>query len=174
MSKHERQLEAIRAFAEAYDYDMSYQERLLSDAPESFEAFARAQGLAVVQHFLTDEVHWTARISMMLAEDCGDCLVLTLRMAREAGFSDELAGAVLDRPAELPTLLQDVRSMAAAVSRNPLGDAEVGGRLLDQLGPRGFAELSVCLTGCRLYSSVKRALLAARPAAIALAEAAPR
>lgn len=170
MDKRDRMREAIDAFGARYDYDMSYQRALLDAAPDSFEAFSRAQGLPHVRKYLTADQHYTAAISMMQAEDCGDCLVLNVKMAREAGVPGKLIEALLERPADLSPVLADVRAQAFAVSGSPVGDREVGKRLREALGEPAFAELALLLAGLRLYPSVKRALLVARPAAVALAE----
>ena len=170
MQKRDRMMEAIGAFEARYDYDMSYQRELLEAAPESFEAFARAQTLAQVRKHLSVNVFFVAAVALMAAEDCGDCLLLNLKLAEEAGVYPELMKAVLEAPETLPPLLQDVRAQAFAVSRSSVGDAKVGERLRAELGREGFAELALLLAGLRLYPSVKRALLVARPAAVALAE----
>ena len=163
MQATDKYRESIQAFGRRYRYDMSYQLDLLDAAPEAFETFARAQGTSSHRRALPLDAHYVARLAMMQAEDCGDCVAINLRMALEAGVERELLRTLLERPHELSASLRDVRDHAFDVSAKPKPDAARVARLQAALGHDGFAELSVCLAGCRLFTTVKRSLLKARP-----------
>lgn len=149
---------AIDAFAARYRYDMSYQHELLDAAPAAFEVFARAQGTSGHRRALPLEAHYVARIAMMQAERCNECALLNVRMALEAGVDRALVTALLREPERLDPLLRDVRDHVFAVSSGPGLDAERTERLRAGYGAEGFAELAVCLAGCRLFTTLKRSL----------------
>ena len=157
---------SIQAFGERYRYDMSYQTELLDSAPQAFDAFARAQGTSAHRQRLPLDAHYVARVAMMQAEDCRDCIQVNLRMAVEAGVPRELMLTLLHRPEELEPGLADVRAHAFDVSRGPTLDAERVERLRSRYGADGFAELAVCLAGCRLFTTAKRSLNKAQPGAV--------
>ncbi|MBX2850180.1 MAG: hypothetical protein KTR15_00375 [Phycisphaeraceae bacterium] len=148
----------IQAFGKRYDYDMAYQLEILEAAPEAYEVFARGQGMSGHRKHLTRNVHFAAHVAMMQAERCTGCLVLVLKMAVEAGVDRGLLELLLEQPEALPDELRDVRDHAFDVSAGRVSDEGRAHRLRRVLGDQGFAELAVCLAGCRLFTTVKRAL----------------
>lgn len=166
MLKLQETRDAIQAFGERYRYDMSYQTELLDAAPDSFQVFARAQGTSGHRSALPLDAHYVARVAIMQAEDCGDCIQVNLRMAIEAGVDRDLLETVLERPEALPQNLRDVRDHALDVSSRPTPDEARAERLRSAYGRDGFAELAVCLAGCRLFTTVKRSLGKASPSSV--------
>lgn len=148
----------IRAFGERYGYDMSYQMQILDASPEAYEVFARAQGTSSHRKHLTRTVHYVAHVAMMQAERCRGCLILVLKMAVEAGVDRALLHTLLEQPDALPDELRDLRDHVFDVSAGRVSDQGRAQRLRRALGEEGYAELAVCLAGCRLFTTVKRAL----------------
>lgn len=149
---------AIRAFAELYDYDMSYQAELLAGSFDAFEAFQRAMPTSSFRRALSLEAHFVARLASMVGEDCGDCILVNARMAVRSGVDRALVAAALEQSEALPEVLRDLHAHALAVSRGRITDTARTARLQRSLGPEGFAELAVVLAGCRIFTTVKRSL----------------
>ncbi|MEM7305051.1 MAG: hypothetical protein AAF682_00205 [Planctomycetota bacterium] len=163
MSTIQASRKAIQQFSDHYRYDMSYQTELLESAPEAFRVFVNAQGTSGHRRVLPLDAHYVARVAMMQAEDCGDCVQVNLRMAVEAGVERELLDTLLREPDQLAAELRDVRDHAFDVAMQPIPDEARARRLREVYGRDGFAELSVCLAGCRLFTTVKRSLGKASP-----------
>jgi hypothetical protein len=148
----------LAAFSAAYDYDVSYVVELLDHSPGAYAAFAAVQPLGNYRSVLPRDAHWVASIATALAEDCGACAQLGLRRAVQDGVDRELLRQLLDAPSLLPGALADVYAHARAVCGGAADDAERAARLRAAYGETGLAELAVCITGCRLYPTLKRAL----------------
>lgn len=148
----------IADFSAAYDYDASYLAGLVDASPGAYAAFAAAQPLGQFRATLPLEAHWVAAVSTMQAEDCGACLQLSLKRAVQEGIDRARLRQVLDAPETLPSLLADIRSLARGVCEGAPDDLERAERLRAAYGDAGVAELAVCITGCRIYPTLKRAL----------------
>ena len=97
------------------------------------------------------------RLAAMLADDCGACAQLGLRMAVASGVPRPLLADLLDAPEKLPPDLADVRAHAISVVEDDVDPARVA-RLRARYGEAGLAEMAVCIAGGRIYPSLKRAL----------------
>lgn len=150
--------EEIRQFGRRYDYDVNYLEELLDSSPEGFAAFTHVQAVAAYRKQLPLDAHYVAAVCTMQVEDCGACAQLNLRMAVEAGVSRELLATLIHEPDKLPADLADVRAHTLAVVRGEALDESRVARLTERYGREGFAELALCITGCRMYPTMKRAL----------------
>lgn len=157
MTEIETERAAIAAFSSAFQYDMSYVEHLLDVAPGAYLAFKNAQGMGAYEKELPLEARHVARIAAMLADDCGACAQLGLRMAVASGVSRALLTDLLDAPEKLPADLADVRAHAISVVEDDV-DPERVARLRARYGEAGLAEMAVCIAGGRIYPSLKRAL----------------
>ena len=152
---HEQELQA---FSEAFDYDVSYLERLLAATREGFEAFRAAQAFGQFRSALPLDVHYVARIATMQQEDCGSCGQLNVRMALAAGVDRDLLKQLIADPRELPQPLLDVYEHACIVARSGDVDIDRLERLEARYGVEGVAELALAIAGSRIYPSMKRAL----------------
>lgn len=151
---------ALRAFGETYKYDASYIVQLLDASPGAYEAFAVAQGMSQYRKELPLDAHFVARISTMLADDCGACRNLNIRMALEAGVARAVLQALISDASALPAELRDVHDHTLGVVRNGPPNKERADRLRARYGAEAFAEIAVVITGSRIYPTLKRALLA--------------
>ncbi|MEO0478122.1 MAG: hypothetical protein AAF196_01450 [Planctomycetota bacterium] len=158
MTQEPDTISALTAFGRAFDYDTSYLTDLAVGSPEAFRAFDAARTLAEFRSVLPLDLHFVARIAAMRSEECGACARLNLRLALEAGVGRDLLSALIDSPATMPALHQDVALHAAESARGLEPDPSRVHRLRDALGDDGFGELAVLITGCRLYPGLKRAL----------------
>ncbi|MCB1034220.1 MAG: hypothetical protein KDD47_10345 [Acidobacteria bacterium] len=108
------------------------------------------------------EAHYVARVAAMLAEDCGPCTQLNLRMALEAGVEKGLLEALIHRPDELPEPLRALREYAFAVASGDSPTEEQAAVVRQAFGDGAPAELAVLIAGSRIYPTAKRALLQAQ------------
>jgi hypothetical protein len=152
------QLQELRGFGAAHDYDVGYLEELLEASPEGYQAFGGAQPLSSFRSVLPLDAHFIARIATMLAEDCSACAQLNLRLAAEAGVERELLERVLQGPEALAPLHRDVFEHAIGVGRGEPTSEDRLARLRDHLGEAGLAELGLTITGSRIFPTLKRAL----------------
>ncbi len=153
-----QELEHLRSFAAAYQYDTSYLEELLNSTKDGFEAFSAAQPLSSYRSKLPKDAHFIARIATTQGEDCGACAQLNLRMAVEAGVDKALLETYINAPETLSPILQDVHAHASAVARGEASDDGRTARLREHYGDEAFAELALAITGSRIFPSLKRAL----------------
>jgi hypothetical protein len=145
-------------FSEAFDYDASYMVDLAEASLGAYQAFAAAQALGQCRAALPLDAHAVAGISTTMAEDCGECAQLGLRMAVQRGVDRALLRLLIEAPSELPAPLADVRDHARAVCAGEPDDPARAARLHAVYGDAGVAELAVCITGARIYPTLKRAL----------------
>ncbi|HEX5052029.1 MAG TPA: hypothetical protein VFZ65_09675 [Planctomycetota bacterium] len=148
----------LKDFAAQYSYDTGYMERLLDLSPAAYDTFAAAMGMAEHRVHLPVDAHYVGCISALLADDCGACTQLNLRMAVEAGVHRALLRQLLEDPDSLPPVLRMVHDYATQVVRGGNADAARVQQLRWQLGDEGFAELAVNVLGCRIYPGLRRAM----------------
>jgi len=151
----------LQSFSEAFQYDAGYLTELLDAAPGAYEAFVAGQTMSSYRKALPLDAHYVARIATMQAEDCGPCAQLNLRMAVADGVDRELLATLIDRPDPLPSHLCDIVEHCRAVVTGALADPDRAQRIRAHYGAEAFAELAVCIAGCRIYPTTKRALLKA-------------
>lgn len=148
----------IQAFGRHYDYDVSYLEALMDASPEAFFAFEAAMPMARVRKEAPLEALMIAKLAAMRAQDCGPCTVLSVKMAREAGFSEELIRAALRGGDGLTPEQREIYDYARAVALNEDMDPALRPRLERRLGRAVMAELAVNILATKLYPTMKRAL----------------
>lgn len=151
----------MRAFSDAYAYDMAYMEELLDLSPGAYGALAPGIEICKYRKALPLDAFFVASVATMKGEDCGPCGQLNLRMAVEAGVDRGLLALVIEKPDRLPPHLRDVHDHAYAVTRGPVQDPDRAGRIRKHYGDEAFAELAVCITGNRIFPTLKRALMKA-------------
>ncbi|QDU83412.1 hypothetical protein Pla163_05110 [Planctomycetes bacterium Pla163] len=148
----------LEDFGRRYAYDVGYLEQLLDLSPDAFGAFASSMELSEHRVHLPLDAHYVGLVGALLADDCGQCTQLTLRMAVEAGVERSLLRQVLEDPERLPPDLRLVHAYATQVVGGQNADAATVARLRAALGDEGFAELAVNVLGARIYPGLRRAL----------------
>ncbi|MDH5525950.1 MAG: hypothetical protein OEY97_01415 [Nitrospirota bacterium] len=151
----------LQEFSKAYKYDTAYLEELLNASPGAFGAFSPGMEICKYRKALPLDAYFVACVATMKGEECGPCGQLNLRMAVEAGVDRELLALVIKKPNLLPSPLRDVHDHAFAVTQGPLQDPERAERIRKHYGDEAFAELAVCITGNRVFPTLKRALMKA-------------
>jgi len=148
----------LRDFGARYKYDVGYMEALLDLSPAAYEAFAAGMGMAEIRAHLPLDAHYVGVISALLADDCGQCTQLNLRIAVEAGVGRAILKQLLEEPERLPPTLRLVHDYATQVVKGRNAEAETVAKLREDLGDKAFAELAVNVLGARIYPALRRAL----------------
>lgn len=150
--------QAIDAFGDKYNYDVTYMHKLLQASSEGYRLFEAVLPLAAYRSALPAAVYYVARIEAMRHEDCGPCLQLAIDMAKEEEVSiDVLRAAWKDEPFWKADL-EDVRLFSRAVAANTPQDEAVAERVADRYGEEGVAELALCIAVSRVFPTIKRVL----------------
>ncbi|GAB5517485.1 carboxymuconolactone decarboxylase family protein [Rhodopirellula baltica] len=152
-------LAEIEAFESAYGYNADYMKDLFARSPESFRRFRAARPMTMHYDQLTAEAYFTAAITVMQQEDCSGCLELNVKMAKEAGVSEQLIEQMVKSPECLPAELKDVRDHALNCLGAGAIDEEVALRIERHFGEAAFGELAIAIVGVRIYPGLKRALM---------------
>ncbi len=150
---------AMKAFSEHYDYDVSYMERILALSPTAFEAFQQLAALSGHREAVPAVAHFTAKLVGVLTEDCGPCVQLVVKMAREGGMTAEQVTAVLtaDEAAMDRETLLAYRFATAMASRSPEVDA-ARGAVAAAWGEAAVLDLTFGLQFSRVYPMIKLGL----------------
>jgi len=151
-------LEETRSFGRHYDYDITWMEDLLERSPEAFEAFRGAMAMSGLSRKAPVELAAIARLAALRVEDCGPCLLLSVKMAREAGVSEAVIRGTLKGGEGLEGEALEVFRFARAVAANEPIDEPWRQELETRLGLDVIAELGVVIAGVRIYPTLKRAL----------------
>ncbi|MDG2171007.1 MAG: carboxymuconolactone decarboxylase family protein [Opitutales bacterium] len=147
---------SLESFENHYEYDASYLHEVLDASPEGFEAFSKFGDMGMYRKTLSPEVFFVSKIAAAQTEDCGPCTKLNVRMAREAGVSDQIIrGAMTGKG--LRSDLEAVRVFSIAVAFNEVRPGQVE-EMIDSYGREGLAELALSIASMRVYPCMKRAL----------------
>lgn len=149
----------LARFERAYDYDMSYARDLLEADLRAFLVFNRVMPLAKYRRDLPVDGWFAAKLAGAMAEDCGPCTQLVVRMAEEAGVAaDTLRAIVGHRPEQLPPDAQLAwRFAEAALAHSPEADP-LREQVLQRWGERALVSLGFALVAARMFPTLKYAL----------------
>jgi len=148
----------LQGFGASYGYDVGYLEQLLALSPAAYDTFAAAMAMADHRVHLSLDEHYVAVISALLADDCGACTQLNLKMAAEAGVNRSILRLLLETPESLPTDLLLIHEYTTTVVKGENTAPELVAALRQTYGDAGFAELAVNVLGARIYPGLRRAL----------------
>lgn len=87
----------LTVFERRYHYDLTYARDLLSVGVGSLVAFSLATGLGAVRLGLGKGPWYAAKLVAAQHEDCGPCVQLVARIARDDGLAPDQIAAVLQR-----------------------------------------------------------------------------
>ena len=150
----------LRDFGAKYSYDVAYMEQLLDASPAAYETFAAAMGMADHRVHLPVDAHFVACISALIADGCGACAQLNIKMAVEAGVDRQLLQLLLKDPERLPVPLALVHSYACQVVKGSNADTATVTGLRAAYGDAGIGELAVNVLGVRIYPALRRSMSA--------------
>ena len=149
----------LRKFRAHYDYDTTYMEEMLEQAPAAFFKFSKIMSVTRYRDVMPIEACYAAKIVGALAEDCGPCTQLVVDMAREAGMRDDQIEAVLsDNAAAMAATTQLGYRFARAIADRSADDDACRDAVRGQWGEKGVIELTLALQVGRIFPMVKAGL----------------
>ncbi|GLQ32571.1 hypothetical protein [Litoribrevibacter albus] len=158
MSNYQEQLQQLTDFENHYQYDAQYLKDMLTLAYSSYEKFAGFQPMASHRDLLPLEAFWVAKVAGMQTEDCGGCLELTIKMAKEQGVSSDILNAALKGGQALPEALQVVYQYARQVAGQGQVDQEVMDAISESFSKGQLLEFGVIIAATKVFPTVKRAV----------------
>ncbi len=151
--------EAIKTFAAYYDYDVSYMEQMLSVSPSAYEKFAAITALSQHCEAAPVSADYAAKLVGVLTEDCGPCVQLVVRMARDAGMAADQIAAVLtaDESSMSKETGLGYRFATAVVARSDERDL-ARAAVVDAWGEKAVIDLTFAVQVVRVFPMVKAGL----------------
>lgn len=148
----------LKTFEAHYQYDASYLFDLLEISPTGFDKFVDFMPLSQHREDAPIDAHFIAHLIATRSADCGPCLELVTKMAKEAGVPQTIIDATLSTGDALPDELKLVRSYALAVVEDKMLDPELFDALKEHYSETTVAELALTLATATVYPTLKRAL----------------
>lgn len=153
----------LRAFSKRYDYDASYLEMMLDEAPSAFFKFAKIAAVSRHRQVVPVEAYFAAKLVGALKEDCGPCVQLVVDMALEAGMPNTQVEAVLrGNVAAMTGPTAIAFRFAQAVAQRSLEEDEYRNVVRAEWSDKGVIELTLALTISRVFPMLKAGLGYAR------------
>ncbi len=151
--------EALQVFATYYDYDVSFMQHMLEVSPAAFEKFAALTALSQHCEAAPVSASFAAKLFGALTEDCGPCVQLVVRMAREAGMPADQIAAVLtaDEEAMSKETALGYRFATSVINRSDEQDL-VRAAVVAAWGEKAVIDLTLGMQIGRVYPMVKTAL----------------
>lgn len=149
--------EEVQAFRDRYDYDTAYMEEMLDVSPEAFARFWAASPMTAFRENLPVVEHHVVRLAAMQRADCGPCLELTIKLAREDEVDVATIRGVLHDGEGLPPELEQLRRYAGAVAGGESPDEADREALRARHGTAALHEIGLNVAGTLLYPTIKRA-----------------
>lgn len=149
----------VNRFERRYDYDASYMRELLDIDTAAFFAFSKVQGLSSYRKAPRDALA-AAGIVGTLAEDCGPCTQIGVKIAEENGVSAQVLKGILtgDEAMMGPDATLAWRFARASLAR----DMEIADPLRDEIvrrwGKKALASIALAIATVRVYPTVKYAM----------------
>jgi hypothetical protein len=138
---------------------LDYLRHIARGSLPAFLEFGAFTSLASHRRALPAEPYHVARLVSTMDEDCGTCIRIEVRLARESGVAGDLIQAVLSGRVEtLPPGLADVFRYSRAVVVDKEAPTDLRQRLCDRYGEAGLVELALAIATCRVFPTTRRAL----------------
>ncbi len=154
----------LRAMEYEQGIPLAYLCQVLRVSPPHFLRLMKMMPLARFRRALPAEAYHLARIVTASHEDCGTCLPMEVRLAKQAGISAAVLHSVLDEnPCSLSPELAEVYFFAEAVATGNGAEDEWREAILRRYGEVGLIELSLAITVCRVFPTVLHAMGYAAP-----------
>lgn len=138
---------------------LAYLHQVLRVSPPHFLKLIKMMPLARFRRALPPDAYHLARIVTASHEDCGTCLPMEVRLAKQAGVSVAILNSILDEnPCSLSADLAQVYFFAEAVATGNGEEEEWRGAILRRYGEVGLVELSLAIAVCRMVPTVLHAM----------------
>jgi hypothetical protein len=153
----------LNAFERRFGYDVTYARELLATDTRAFLHYARLAGLSSYRRDVPAEVYYAAKLTAIVAEDCGPCSQLVVAMALGDGVDPRTVATVVEgNDRQIDALLAEparlgVRFARAVLAHDPAAD-ELREAIERRWGPRAVVSLAFAITASRLFPTLKYAL----------------
>lgn len=153
----------LNAFERRFGYDVTYARELLATDTRAFLHYARVAGLSAYRRDVPADVYYAAKLTAIVAEDCGPCSQLVVAMALGDGVDPRTVAAVVEGDrVETDAVLTEpvrlgVRFARAVLAHDPAAD-ELREIIARRWGPRAVVSLAFAITASRLFPTLKYAL----------------
>jgi AhpD family alkylhydroperoxidase len=148
----------IDDFESHYGYDTTFMRELLETSPGGYQKFDAFLPMAHHNEKLNAEDFWVTKLAAMRVADCGACLALNVRMAREAGVSKELIAAAANGGSRLEACSKDLYEFAAATAANEVIDSALMKRIESRYDKGALLEIGISVASAVVFPTIKRAL----------------
>lgn len=148
----------IDEFEKHYDYDCSYMRLMQENSSDGFETFLNFLPMGQFQKKLSKNDIWIARLASIVAEDCGACTQLNIKMAAEAGVKEELIKKVIRNPEKLDRQDKLIYDYAQAVVKNSDNCHDYQFLISKLYDKEQLTEFALAISSTKVYPTIKRAL----------------
>lgn len=150
---------SIARFERRFDYDMSYARELLDTSPKALTRFSRIAAMANHREDVPLDTWYAAKLATTLAEDCGPCTQLVVRMAEADGVAAHVLRAILagDDGAMGADAALGFR-FAEASLRHETGADALRDEVIRRWGKRALVSLGLAIAATRVFPTLKYAL----------------
>lgn len=151
-------LSEIQHFESTYQYDTTYMKAMLAASPAAYEVFEHFLPMASFRQSANPEVYFTAKLTAFRMVDCGPCLQLAVRMAREGGLDAERIRKVLDASTPLQPELERIRTFVRAILVGETDPHALRSEIEKAYGVETVVEIALVVAAAQVFPVVKRAM----------------
>jgi hypothetical protein len=150
----------IAKFEKEWDYDMSYAREMMNAKFEAFRGFGEVLKLGSLKGAAPADAMYAAKLATTMAEDCGPCTQLIVKMAEREGVSAAALRAIVSGDlASMPAEVALGYRFAQATLAHDLAELD---RLRSEIekhwGKSGVVELALAIAIARTYPTIKYAM----------------
>lgn len=150
----------LARFEKHYDYDAGYMRQLLDADVAAFQAFTAVRKLSGFRRGAPPAAIAAAGIVGTMAEDCGPCTQIGVKIAAEGGVLASVLKGILtgDEAAMGPDAALARRFALASMARDLEATDPLREEVVRRWGEKGLAALALSIAAARVYPTVKYAL----------------
>ncbi len=138
---------------------LEYLRVMARTSPGSLRRMAMCMPLAGYRRTVPAELLHLARIGAVLVEDCGECLQITVHVARKEGVAPDLIrNAVNGHTEALRADERDAWTLGRMLVSHDAAFEEVRSRVEARHGEAGIVEFSLAVASAQLFPTVKRGM----------------
>ena len=147
-------------FSRRYDYDVSYLHELAEVSPGAFVRYLMIAPLGQYRKAAPIDAYFAAKMVATRRADCGTCLKLVAKMAREANVDQTTVMSVLrDEPDGVSDDVQlAMRFANAVIDQDAVEVAETHQAIVERWGKAAATDMSLAVTFGTFFPMLKRGL----------------
>ena len=147
-------------FSRRYDYDVNYLYEIADSSPGGFIRYLMMAPLGQYRKAAPVDAYFAAKITATRRADCGPCLNLVAKMAREAKVDQATVMSVLR---DEPTCVSDdvqlaMRYANAVIDQDAVMVVETHQAIIERWGKAAATDMSLAVTFGTFYPMFKRGL----------------